>query len=96
MIPRTQIFSPSRFLIARGNARQECGKERSAHVRIRSNFKDHGIELLGFDTAVLEAPVDRQEREGGVVLAPRETFLLHGADGHAIDHECCRRIVVVC
>ena len=21
-----------------GNARQECGKERSAHVRIRSNF----------------------------------------------------------
>ena len=58
---------------------------------------DWGETLMHWewDPAVLEAPVDRQEREGGVVLAARETFLLHGADGHAIDHECCRRIVVV-
>ena len=38
MMPRTQTFSPSEFFIACGNDRQECGKARSAQVRIRSNF----------------------------------------------------------
>ena len=38
MMPRTQTFSPSEFLIACGNDRHERGKARSAHVRIRSNF----------------------------------------------------------
>ena len=38
MMPRTQTFSPSEFLIALGKDRQERGKARSAQVRIRSNF----------------------------------------------------------
>ena len=38
MIPRTHTFSPSEFLIAFGNERQDRGKARSVHVRIRSNF----------------------------------------------------------
>ncbi len=38
MMPRTQTFSPSEFFIACGNDRHECGKARSALVRIRSNF----------------------------------------------------------
>ena len=38
MMPRTQTFSPSVFLIACGNDRHERGNARSAHVRMRSNF----------------------------------------------------------
>ena len=38
MMPRTQTFSPREFFIAFGNARQERGKARRAHVRMRSNF----------------------------------------------------------
>jgi len=39
MMPRTQTFSPSEFLIAWGKDRQEYGNVRSADVRIRSNFR---------------------------------------------------------
>ncbi len=38
MIPRTQTFSPSVFLIAAGNDRHDRGNARSALVRIRSNL----------------------------------------------------------
>ena len=37
-MPRTQTFSPSEFLMACGNDRQEWGNDRSAQVRMRSNF----------------------------------------------------------
>ena len=39
MMPRTQTFSPSEFLMAWGNDRHECGNVLSALVRIRSNFR---------------------------------------------------------
>ncbi len=38
MMPRTQTFSPSEFLIACGKERHDRGKARSAQVRMRSNF----------------------------------------------------------
>ncbi len=38
MMPRAQTFSPSEFFMALGNDRQDLGKVRSVHVRIRSNF----------------------------------------------------------
>src|SRR6185436_2294514 len=44
---------------------------------------------------VVEAPLDRGEREGRVVLAAREPLLLHGADGNAVDDERRGGVVVV-
>src|SRR5207248_7920621 len=57
--------------------------------------EDDGVELLGLQAPLLEAPLDRGEREDGVVLAAREPLFLDGADRDAADHQCCRRIVVV-
>src|SRR6185436_14662700 len=38
MMPRTHTFSPSELRIACGNDRQERGKDRSEHIRMRSSF----------------------------------------------------------
>jgi len=39
IMPRTQTFSPSEFLMACGKDRHERGNVRSAQVRIRSNLR---------------------------------------------------------
>ena len=44
---------------------------------------------------MIQAPLDGAEREPRVVLAARQALFLHGADGHAIDHERGRGVVVM-
>src|SRR5216684_621561 len=43
----------------------------------------------------LQTPLDGREWKGGVVLAPREPLLLHGADGHAVDEQRGRGVVIM-
>ena len=57
--------------------------------------EDDGVEIGRVEPGVIEAPFDRPDREGGVILSARQALLLYGADGHAIDEERGRRIVVM-
>ena len=57
--------------------------------------EDHRVEVGWLETGVIQAPFDGPERKAGVVLVPRQSFFLHGANRHAVDHERGSRIVVV-
>ncbi len=57
--------------------------------------EDHRIEIRRVEAGVVEAPLDRARRKGGVVLPAREPLLLYGADGRAVHHQRGGRIVVV-
>ena len=69
--------------------------EDALELEHRLFVEDDGVELLGLHAGEVEAPLDRGERKGSVVLAPREPLLLHGTDGHAVDEQRRRRVVVV-
>ena len=49
--------------------------------------EDHRVEILRIEPGLIQAPFDRPCRKRGVVLVPRQTLLLHGADRYAVDDE---------
>ena len=101
MIPRTHTFSPSEFLIACGNdlpgARKgsQRAREDALELQHAAFVEDDGVEIIGLEACVIQAPFDGCQRKARVVLAARQPLFLNGADGHAVDHERGRRVVVV-
>src|SRR5262245_36880698 len=61
----------------------------------RPLVEDDRIEFARLETAPLETPLDGLQRKRRVVLSSRETLLLYGAHRHAVDDQCCGRIVIV-
>src|SRR5207302_10671923 len=70
-------------------------RQDAVELEHRLFVEDHRVELSRLEAGALQAPLDRREREGGVVLAPREPLLLDGADRNSVDHQRGRRVVVV-
>ena len=68
-MPRTQTFSPSEFLMAWGNDRQECGNVRSAQredpieLQHAALVEDDGVEVGRIEPGVIQAPFDRRRAE---------------------------------
>ena len=77
-----------------GKGAQRAG-ENPLELQHAAFVKHHRVEIRRIEAGVIEAPLDRREGKGGVVLPPRQALFLHGADRHAVDNERRRRIVVV-
>ncbi len=75
--------------------RAQRGRQDAIELQHRPFVEHHGVQAVGFDPGGSEAPLDRTQREARVVLAAREPFLLNGGDGHAIDDEGGRGVVIV-
>src|SRR5262249_18226364 len=71
------------------------GREDALELEHRLLVEDDRVELLGLEPRLLEAPLDRRERERRVVLAAREALLLNRKGGHAVDDESRRGVVVM-
>src|SRR6185437_3968526 len=70
-------------------------RQNAIELQHRTLVENHRIQRLGADTGVIQAPLDRCQRERGVILAARKALLLNRCDRYAIDDERRRRIVIV-
>ena len=52
------------------------------------------IEIARLEARLRQAPARGQQRHGGVVLDPRETFLAAGGDDHAVVNQRRGRVVI--
>ena len=77
-----------------GKGAQRAGQD-TLEFQHRALVEHDGIEIVGLDAGMVQAPFDRRQWKGGIVLAPRKTFLLNGGDRNAVNDKGRRRIMVM-
>ena len=65
----------------------------AVELQHRPLVEDDGVEFLGLEPGAVEAIFDRAEREGRIVLAPREALLLHRRHRQAVDRRPPRVVI---
>ena len=100
-MPRTQTFSPSVFLIACGNERQERGKraqragQNALELQHAALVEDDRVEVARLEAGLSRHHSIAASGNAGVVLAARQPLFLHRADRHAVDDERGGGVVIV-
>ncbi len=67
----------------------------AVELQHRALVEHHGVQRLGLQPRRVEAPFDRFQREGRIVLPARKPLFLDRGDRNAVDHQGRRRVMVV-
>ena len=86
------VFLMERCLSGEG---AQAGRQYTVELEHRPLVEDHGVQVVRLQPGLVQAPFDGQEREGRVVLAPRQAFFLHRADRHAVHQQGGGGVVIV-
>ena len=70
-------------------------REDPIELQHRPLVEDDRVEIVGFETGLIETPVDRQQRKRRIILPPRQPLLLHSAHRHTVDDQRGGRVVVM-
>jgi hypothetical protein len=65
-------------------------REDAIELQHRPLVEHDGVQIARLQTAAFQAPFNRRQRKGRVVLAAREPLLLHCADRQAVDDKGSR------